>query len=78
MILNGLLGYVQENRAEQAVAALQAMAAPTARVLREGQIQDVPSGEVVPGDILLLEEGDTVAADARVMESIACAPPRRR
>jgi Ca2+-transporting ATPase len=71
VLLNGLLGFVQENRAEQAVAALQAMAAPSARVQRDGQPQDVPSGEVVPGDILLLEEGDTVAADARVVESIA-------
>ena len=70
VILNGVLGFVQENRAEQAVAALQAMAAPTARVLRDERPQDVPAGEVVPGDMLLLEEGDTVAADARVLESI--------
>jgi Ca2+-transporting ATPase len=70
VILNGVLGFVQENRAEQAVAALQAMAAPTARVLRDERPQDVPAGEVVPGDILLLEEGDTVPADARVLEAI--------
>jgi P-type Ca2+ transporter type 2C len=70
VILNGVLGFVQENRAEQAVAALQAMAAPTARVLRDERPQDVPAGELVPGDILLLEEGDTVPADARVLESI--------
>src|SRR5215216_6584552 len=71
VILNGILGFVQENRAEHAVAALQAMAAPTARVLRDERPQDVPSGDLVPGDVLLLEEGDTVAADARVLESIA-------
>jgi len=70
VILNGVLGFVQENRAEQAVAALQAMAAPTARVLRDERPQDVPAGEIVPGDVLLLEEGDTVAADARVLESV--------
>jgi P-type Ca2+ transporter type 2C len=70
VVLNGILGFVQENRAEHAVAALQAMAAPTARVLRDERPQDVPSGEVVPGDVLLLEEGDTVAADARVLESV--------
>ena len=69
--LNGMLGFVQENRAEQAVAALQAMAAPTARVLRDGQSQNVPSGDLVPGDVLLLEEGDTIPADARVLEAIA-------
>jgi Ca2+-transporting ATPase len=55
VILNGILGFVQENRAEQAVAALQAMAAPTARVLRDERPQDVPAGDLVPGDILLLE-----------------------
>jgi Ca2+-transporting ATPase len=71
VILNAVLGYVQENRAEQAVAALQAMASPTTRVLRDGQPQQIPTREVVPGDILLIEEGDTLAADGRVIESIA-------
>jgi P-type Ca2+ transporter type 2C len=71
VILNGVLGYVQENRAEQAVAALKAMASPNARVLRDGQPRMVPTPEVVPGDILLIEEGDTIAADGRVLESIA-------
>jgi Ca2+-transporting ATPase len=71
VILNAVLGYVQENRAEQAVAALQAMASPTTRVLRDGQQQQIPTREVVPGDILLIEEGDTLAADGRVVESIA-------
>jgi Ca2+-transporting ATPase len=71
VILNGVLGYVQENRAEQAVAALKAMAAPTASVLRDGQPQMVPTAEVAPGDILLIEEGDTIPADGRVLESIA-------
>jgi Ca2+-transporting ATPase len=71
VILNAVLGYVQEHRAEQAVAALQAMAAPTARVLRDGTPQTIPARDVVPGDILLLEEGDTLPADARVLESIA-------
>jgi Ca2+-transporting ATPase len=71
VILNAALGYAQEHRAEQAVAALQAMAAPTARVLRDGMPQTIPARDVVPGDILLLEEGDTLAADARVLESIA-------
>ncbi len=71
VLLNAVLGYVQENRAEQAVAALQAMSAPTARVLRDGNTQTIPASDVVVGDILLLEEGDTLAADARVLESIA-------
>ena len=71
VILNGVLGYVQEQRAEQAVAALKAMAAPTASVLRAGQAQTIPTAEVVPGDILLIEEGDTIPADGRVLESIS-------
>jgi P-type Ca2+ transporter type 2C len=71
VLLNGILGYVQEARAEQSVAALRAMAAAHATVLRDGQPQRVPSADVVPGDILLIEEGDTIAADGRLLRSIA-------
>lgn len=71
VVLNAALGYLQENRAEQAIAALQAMSAPTARVLRDGATQTIPTSEIVPGDILLIEEGDVFPADARVIESIA-------
>lgn len=71
VILNAVLGYVQEHRAEQAVAALQAMSAPTARVIRGGEQKTIPAREVVVGDLLLIEEGDTLPADARVIESIA-------
>lgn len=71
VVLNGILGYVQEHRAEQAVAALQAMTASTARVLRDGYVQTIPTAEVVPGDMLIIEEGDTIAADARVLEAIS-------
>ena len=71
VLLNAVLGYVQEARAEQAVAALQAMSAPHARVLRDGQQQTIAAVEVVPGDVLLLEEGDTLPADGRVIESVA-------
>ena len=69
--LNGALGFVQEGRAEQAIAALEAMSAPNARVLRDGEQRSVPTAEIVPGDILLIEEGDTIPADARMVESIA-------
>jgi Ca2+-transporting ATPase len=71
VIINGILGFVQEFRAEQAVAALQAMASPHANVLRDGKQINILTSEVVPGDILLLEEGDSIAADARVIDSIA-------
>ena len=71
VLLNGILGYVQEHRAERAVAALQAMTAVTARVLRDGYVQTISTTEVAPGDILVIEEGDTIAADARLLEVIA-------
>jgi Ca2+-transporting ATPase len=71
VLLNAALGFVQEGRAEQALRALAAMAAPSARVLRDGAPRQVPTSDVVPGDVLLLEEGDDVAADARVVEAVA-------
>jgi Ca2+-transporting ATPase len=71
VLLNAILGYIQENRAEQAVAALKAMAAPQARVLRDGSQQTVPTSALIPGDIIVIEEGDTLPADGRVIESIA-------
>jgi Ca2+-transporting ATPase len=69
VLLNAILGYIQEARAEAAVAALRAMSAADATVIRDGERQQVPATEVVVGDIILLEEGDTIPADARVIES---------
>jgi P-type Ca2+ transporter type 2C len=69
LVANAALGYVQEARAEQAVAALQRMAAATAAVLRDGRESRVPAEDVVPGDVLLLSEGDAVAADGRLVEA---------
>ncbi|MFO7280598.1 MAG: calcium-translocating P-type ATPase [Thermoanaerobacterales bacterium] len=71
LVANALLGYAQEARAEQAVAALSRMAAPRATVLRDGEATEVPATEVVPGDVLLLAEGDAVAADGRLVEAAA-------
>ncbi|MFZ5481143.1 MAG: cation-translocating P-type ATPase [Myxococcota bacterium] len=71
VVLNGLVGFFQEYRAEKAVLALRAMTAPRARVLREGHAVVVPAREVVPGDVLLLEAGDLVAADAQLLEAHA-------
>jgi P-type Ca2+ transporter type 2C len=64
-----LLGFVQEYRAERAIEALRAMAAPTATVLRDGRTEDVPAREVVPGDVMVLEAGDRAPADGRVFEA---------
>jgi len=69
VLANAVLGYAQEARAEQAVAALQRIAAATASVLRDGRPDRIPAAEVVPGDVLLLEEGDAVAADGRLVEA---------
>ncbi|HSK06111.1 MAG TPA: HAD-IC family P-type ATPase, partial [Acidimicrobiia bacterium] len=69
VLLNAVLGYVQEARAEQAVAALQRMAAASAGVVRDGREEQVPATDVVPGDILVLAEGDAIAADARLVQA---------
>ena len=69
VVLNGVLGYVQETRAEQAVAALQRMAAASATVLRDGREERIAAADVVPGDVLLLAEGDAVSADGRLVEA---------
>jgi Ca2+-transporting ATPase len=69
VIANAVLGYAEEAKAEQAVAALQRMAATMASVVRDGEARHIPASEVVPGDILVLAEGDAVAADARLLSS---------
>ncbi|MBC8162924.1 MAG: cation-translocating P-type ATPase [Roseiflexaceae bacterium] len=71
VLLNAVLGFVQEARAEQAVSALQAMSAPNARVLRDGRQQEIAAADLVPGDIVLIEEGDTLPADGRLLDAIA-------
>jgi Ca2+-transporting ATPase len=71
VLLNAIMGYVQQSRAEQAVAALRQMSAARANVIRDGAQQSIPAIGVVPGDIILIEEGDTVPADARLIQSAA-------
>jgi P-type Ca2+ transporter type 2C len=71
VLLNAVMGYLQGQRAESAIAALQQMAAAHAHVIRDGAVATIPSADVVAGDILVVEEGDTAAADARVIESTA-------
>ncbi len=67
VVLNSVLGFVQEWRAEGALAALRKMSAPQAKVLRDGQVRRVDASEIVPGDVLILETGDRIAADARLL-----------
>ena len=68
VILNALLGFVQEARAEKSVRALMALAAPEASVVRDGERQRVAADDLVPGDIILVEAGDKIPADARLIE----------
>ena len=70
VVLNSILGVVQESKAEQALAALKKMASPNAQVLRDGQQVTLPARELVPGDIVLLEAGNYVPADLRLVESV--------
>ncbi|MDH3871476.1 MAG: HAD-IC family P-type ATPase, partial [Gammaproteobacteria bacterium] len=68
VLLNAVVGAAQEFRAERAVVALRNMAAPEARVRRDGRIQSIPASQLVPGDIVLLEAGNIVPADLRLLE----------
>jgi Ca2+-transporting ATPase len=70
VILVGITGFIQEYRAEKAIDALKKLTAPKARVLRDGKETIIPARELVPGDILVLEEGDHIPADARLMEIV--------
>jgi Ca2+-transporting ATPase len=69
VILNGILGYLQESRAEQALAALKRLSSPHVRVIRDGNTQEVEAVELVPGDIMLIEAGVQIAADGRLLSA---------
>ncbi len=71
VLLNGIIGFMQEERAERALASLQKLSSPMAKVLREGEMQLLPASELVPGDCLLLEAGDNVPADCRLLTSFS-------
>ncbi len=70
VVMNAILGFSQEYRAEQAIAALKKLAVPTVRVRRDGEVQEISARELVPGDIVLLEAGNKVPADGRIIESV--------
>jgi len=69
VLINAVLGVYQESKAEKAIEALQKMSAATSKVIRDGVLKSIPSEELVVGDIIVLEAGDAVPADARIIES---------
>jgi Ca2+-transporting ATPase len=69
VVLNSILGVVQESKAEKAIEALKEMTKATCRVMRDGEVKIIKSEELVVGDIILLEAGDAVPADARLLEA---------
>lgn len=71
VVLNAVLGFVQEYRTEKTLEAIKAIAAPTAKVRRDGRLAVIPAEDIVPGDVLELEAGDKVPADCRVLSSMA-------
>ncbi|MEG1525214.1 MAG: cation-translocating P-type ATPase [Clostridia bacterium] len=71
VIINAVLGVVQESKAEKAIEALQKMSAATCRVLRDGQVLRIKNEDIVVGDVVLLEAGDAIPADGRVLESMS-------
>lgn len=71
VLLNGIIGFMQEERAERALASLQKLSSPMAKVLRDGQMKLLPASELVPGDCILLEAGDNVPADCRLLTSFS-------
>jgi Ca2+-transporting ATPase len=71
VVVNTSVGVVQEVRADHAVAALRELTAPVARVVRDGLERQLPAAEVVPGDVVVLAEGDVVPADAELVEAAA-------
>ena len=71
VLVNAILGFFQEYRTEKTLEALGKMAAPTARVLRDGRRLNIPADQIVPGDVTLLSAGDKIPADARVIEAVS-------
>ncbi|MDD3862517.1 MAG: cation-translocating P-type ATPase [Clostridia bacterium] len=70
VLINAWIGFAQENKAEQAMEALKTMTQPETKIIRNGELKRIPSADIVPGDIIVLEAGDIISADCRLVESI--------
>jgi Ca2+-transporting ATPase len=71
VLLNGVIGFLQEERAGRALESLQRFSAPVARVIRGGTLMSLPARELVPGDLIKIEAGDQIPADARLVHTVA-------
>jgi len=69
VVINAIMGFIQEFKTEKTMEALKSLAAPSARVIRDEQLVNIPAEEIVPGDVLVIETGDRIAADAAILES---------
>src|SRR5690606_21894108 len=69
IVVNAAIGFFHELRAEKAIASLRKMIVKVAKVIRDGRLLTVPTSQLVPGDVIVLEEGDSIPADARVFHS---------
>lgn len=70
VILNAVIGVIQENKAEKSLEALQKLSAHVSKVIRNGKMEVIPAKELVPGDIVVLDTGDYVPADLRIIEAV--------
>src|SRR3989339_1835031 len=70
LFINAVLGFIQEYRAEKALEALKNMSAQSSKVMRNGRIEKIPVREIVPGDVFILETGDKIPADGRLIEAV--------
>jgi P-type E1-E2 ATPase len=75
ILVNGIFSFAQESRAERAIAALQRLLPNRVRAVRSGEVVEVPAPDLVPGDVVLLESGDRIPADCRVIEAFAARDP---
>jgi P-type E1-E2 ATPase len=69
VVANTLIGFLQEFKSEQTMASLKKLSAPVAKVIRNGEIAEIPAPEIVPGDIITFEQGDIVSADLRIIDA---------
>lgn len=72
LIMNAVLGTIQHVKAQRSLESLKQLSSPSAKVIRDGSVIEIHSKDIVPGDIIMLEAGDLIVADCRIIESFSC------